>query len=52
MDVKKIAGFLVLAFAIFYVITQPVASASVVKSAGGVVASAANSMSMFVSSLF
>jgi hypothetical protein len=52
VDVKKLAGFLVLAFVIFYVITQPVASANVVKSAGGVVATAASSMSTFVTSLF
>ena len=52
MDVKKLAGFIVLAFAIFYVITQPVASANVVNGAGGVVAAAANSMSTFVTSLF
>ena len=52
MDVKKLAGFLVLAFVIFYVITQPVQSATVVKNAGGVIATAADSMSTFVTSLF
>lgn len=52
MDVKKIVIVLVLAFVIFYVLTQPVASADAVKGAGRVVASAASSMSTFVTSLF
>lgn len=44
MDVKKLAGFLVLAFVIFYVITSPVQSATAVRGAGGVLATAAQSM--------
>ncbi len=45
-------GVVLLAFVIFYVLTQPVASADAVKGAGGVVSAAAGSLSTFVSSLF
>ncbi len=51
VDVKKVAGFLVLAFVIFYVLSSPVQSAAAVRGAGGVLASAAQSMSTFVTSL-
>ena len=51
MSVKKILTWLVIAFALFYVIQAPEASAELVKSAGNALGDAAHSLAEFVGSL-
>lgn len=52
VNVKKLVVFLALAFVIFYVLSSPVESADMLQGAGGVLSSAADSMSTFVTELF
>ena len=49
---KKLLGVVVIAFALFYLLTQPAAAADVVKGAGGVVEDAFNAVIAFISALF
>ena len=51
MSVKKILTWLVIAFALFYVIQAPEASAHLVRSAGNALGDAAQSLAQFVGSL-
>ena len=51
MSVKKIITWLVIAFALFYVIQAPEASAALVRSAGNALGDAAQSLAQFVGSL-
>jgi hypothetical protein len=51
MSVKKILTWLVIAFALFYVIQAPEASADLVRSAGNALGDAAQSLAEFVGSL-
>ncbi len=51
MSVKKVLAWLVLAFALFYVIQAPEASAQFVRSAGQALGDAAQSLAAFVGSL-
>jgi hypothetical protein len=51
MSVKKILTWLVIAFALFYVIQAPEASAELVRSAGNALGDAAQSLAAFVGSL-
>jgi hypothetical protein len=52
VNVKKIVGFLAIAFLLFVVITQPAAAANTVSSILGVLRNAAESVSTFIQSLF
>ncbi|NUR08937.1 MAG: hypothetical protein HOQ45_18270 [Nocardioidaceae bacterium] len=49
---KKVLGILVIAFAIFFVLTQPAVAADVVKGAGGVIQDVFNSFIDFITALF
>ena len=49
--VKKILTWLVIAFAVFYVIQAPEASAALVRQAGSALGDAAQSISQFMRSL-
>ena len=49
---KKLLGGLAIAFALFYLLTQPHSAAEVVKGAGGVVGDAFNGMITFLNALF
>lgn len=49
--VKKVIGWLVVAFAVFYLLSQPVEAANAVKSLGNGLASAAQQLGTFFSSL-
>jgi hypothetical protein len=49
---KKVLGIVVIAFAVFFVLTQPQAAADVVKGAGAVVGDAFNSFISFITALF
>ena len=49
---KKLLGGVVIAFALFYLLTQPAAAAEVVKGAGRVVEDAFNALIAFISALF
>jgi hypothetical protein len=51
MSLKKIVAWLVIAFAIFYVIQFPETSADMVRSAGEALGNAAHSFATFVGSL-
>ena len=51
MSVKKVLTWLVIAFALFYVIQAPEASAQLVRSAGNALGDAAQSLATFVGSL-
>lgn len=51
MSVKKVIGWLLIAFVIFYVLSAPQSSADIVHSAVGGLGEAADSLSQFVSSL-
>jgi hypothetical protein len=51
MSVKKILTWLVIAFALFYVIQAPESSARMVRSAGHALGDAAQSLAAFVGSL-
>ena len=51
MSVKKVLTWLVIAFALFYVIQAPEASAQLVRSAGNALGDAAQSLAAFVGSL-
>jgi hypothetical protein len=48
---KKLLGVAVVAFALFYLLTQPQSAAEVVRGAGGVVVDAFNSVITFISAL-
>ena len=52
MNVKKIVGFLAIAFLLFVVITQPTVAANTVTNILGVLRDAAVSVSTFIQSLF
>ncbi|SCX52017.1 hypothetical protein SAMN03159343_2679 [Klenkia marina] len=52
MNVKKLLGFVVVAFVLFYVISQPERSADIVRTTGTALADAAGQLSTFVGSLF
>jgi hypothetical protein len=49
--VKKVLGIVAIAFAVFFVLTQPNAAADVVRGAGGVVEGAFNSFIDFRTAL-
>jgi large-conductance mechanosensitive channel len=49
--VKKVLGWLVIAFVVFYVIKAPESSAEIVRSAGQALGDAASSLAAFVGSL-
>jgi hypothetical protein len=51
MSLKKVLTWLVIAFALFYVIQAPEASAQLVRSAGNALGDAAQSLATFVGSL-
>jgi large-conductance mechanosensitive channel len=51
VNLKKVVTWLVIAFAVFYVIQAPEASAELVRSAGNALGSAASSLAAFVGSL-
>jgi hypothetical protein len=51
MSVKKVLTWLVIAFALFYMIQAPEASAQLVRSAGNALGDAAQSLATFVGSL-
>jgi large-conductance mechanosensitive channel len=51
MSLKKVIGWLVIAFVIFYVIQAPEASANLVRSAGQALGNAAESVATFIGSL-
>ena len=51
MTLKKVVAWLVIAFALFYVIQAPEASAELVKSAGNALGNAAQSIAAFIGSL-
>jgi hypothetical protein len=48
---KKLLGVVVIAFALFYLLTQPQSAAELVRGAGGVVGDAFNSVITFISAL-
>jgi large-conductance mechanosensitive channel len=48
---KKVLGWLVIAFVVFYVIKAPESSAEIVRSAGQALGDAASSLAAFVGSL-
>lgn len=52
MNVKKIVGFLAIAFLLFFVITQPAAAAAVVQSILGTLRDAAQAIASFFRTLF
>jgi hypothetical protein len=49
---KKLLGGVVIAFALFYLLTQPQSAAEVVRGAGGVVGDAFNAVITFISAVF
>ncbi len=49
---KKLLGIVVIAFALFFLLTQPQNAADAVKGAGGVVEDAFNAAISFISALF
>ena len=49
---KKLLGIVVIAFALFFLLTQPQNAADAVKGAGGVVEDAFNAVISFISALF
>ncbi len=51
MNLKKVLAWLVLAFALFYVIQAPESSAALVRSAGQALGDAATSLATFVGNL-
>ena len=51
MNVKKVLLWLVVAFAVFYVIQSPESAADIVRSAGQGLGNAASSLAAFVGSL-
>lgn len=52
VSVKKVAAWLLVAFALFYVVTAPESSAEIVRSALSALADAARSFARFLQSLF
>jgi len=52
VSVKKVAGWLVVAFALFYVVTAPESSADIVRSVLDGLADVARSFARFLQSLF
>ncbi len=51
MSLKKVVAWLVVAFALFYVIQAPEQSAEMVRNAGEAIGDAASSLAAFVGSL-
>jgi hypothetical protein len=51
VNLKKVVTWLVVAFAVFYVIQAPEASAQIVRNAGHALGDAASSLAAFVGSL-
>jgi hypothetical protein len=51
-EMKKLVGVIVIAFAVFFLLTQPQAAADAVRGAGGVVLDAFNAVITFISALF
>ena len=49
---KKLLGGLAIAFALFYLLTQPQSAAEVVRGAGDVLSDAFNAVISFISALF
>ena len=49
---KKLMGGVVVAFALFYLLTQPQSAAEVVRGAGNVVGDAFNALIAFITALF
>jgi hypothetical protein len=49
---KKLLGGVAIAFALFYLLTQPQSAAEVVRGAGAVVGDAFNAMIAFITALF
>jgi predicted small secreted protein len=49
---KKLLGVIVIAFAVFFLLTQPQAAANAVRGAGTVVQDAFNAVITFVTALF
>ena len=49
---KKLLGGVAIAFALFYLLTQPQSAAEVVKGAGGVVGDAFNAAITFITAVF
>ncbi len=49
---KKLLGILLIAFAVFFLLTQPQSAADAVRGAGTVVVDAFNSVIAFISALF
>ena len=49
---KKLLGGVAVAFALFYLLTQPQSAAGAVRGAGGVVGSAFDAVITFISALF
>lgn len=52
VSVKKVAGWLIIAFALFYVLTAPESSAELVRSAVNTLGDAAQAFARFLQSLF
>lgn len=49
---KKLLGVVVIAFAVFYLLTQPAAAADAVRGAGGVLQDAFHAVVTFLNALF
>ena len=49
---KKLLGGVVIAFALFYLLTQPQSAADVVQGAGAVIGEAFNAVIAFINALF
>jgi large-conductance mechanosensitive channel len=52
VNLKKVIGWLIVAFVVFYVIRAPDQSAQIVRNAGHALGDAASSLATFVGSLF
>lgn len=52
VNLKKIVGFLAIAFVLFLVISQPAGSAAIIQNILGVLRNAAESVATFLSTLF
>jgi large-conductance mechanosensitive channel len=52
VNLKKVIGWLIVAFVVFYVIRAPDQSAQIVRNAGHALGNAASSLATFVGSLF
>ena len=49
---RRVLGFIALAFVIFYILTQPVNSANAVRGAGSMLQNAASALATFLQSIF